>query len=85
MSPTQRGLVLPCNATAFSLKYGYIEWYHSSNFRIIPEAKVEYLGLETEKTATMGKNRYDVTDSTHSFTPRFAGINVTIKSERKYF
>jgi len=26
------------------------------------EAKVEYLGLETEKTATMGKNCYDVTD-----------------------
>ena len=25
---------------------------------------MEYLGLETEKTATMGKNRYDVTDST---------------------
>jgi len=29
----------------------YIKDYYSFNFRIIPEAKVEYLGLETEKTA----------------------------------
>jgi len=41
--------------------HGYIKWYYSSN--LIPEEKVEYLGMETEKTATMGKNRYDVTDS----------------------
>jgi hypothetical protein len=38
--------------------------YHSSNFRIIPEGKGRYFGLETEKTATLGKNRYVVTDST---------------------
>jgi len=25
MSPTQRGLVLPCNATAFSLKFSYLK------------------------------------------------------------
>jgi len=31
--------------------------YYSFNFQIIPKAKVEYLGLETEKTATMGKSR----------------------------
>jgi len=41
----------------------YIKDYYSFNFQIIPKAKVEYLGLETEKTTTMGKNRYDVTDS----------------------
>ena len=41
----------------------YIKDYYSFNFRMIPEAKVEYLGLGTEKTATMCKNRYDVTDS----------------------
>ena len=37
--------------------------YHSSNFRVIPEGKCWYFGLETEKTATLGKNRYVVTDS----------------------
>ena len=29
---------------------------------------MEYLGLETEKTATMDKNRYDVTDSREAAT-----------------
>jgi len=37
--------------------------YYSLNFRIIPEAKVWYFCLDTEKTATLGKNRYTVTDS----------------------
>jgi len=41
----------------------YKKDYYSFNFQIIPEAKVEYLGLEIEKTATMGKNHYNVTDS----------------------
>jgi len=40
--------------------------YYSSNFRIIPEEEVRYFGLKTEKTPSMGKNRYVViqTDST---------------------
>ena len=37
--------------------------YYSLNFQIIPEAKVWYFCLETEKTATLGKNRYTVIDS----------------------
>jgi len=37
--------------------------YYSLNFRIIPEANVWHFCLETEKTATLGKNRYTVTDS----------------------
>jgi len=37
--------------------------YYSLNFQIILEAKVWYFCLETEKTATLGKNRYTVIDS----------------------
>ena len=44
--------------------------YYSLNFRIIPEAKVWYFCLETEKTAMLGKNRYTVTDSTPKYLPK---------------
>ena len=39
----------------------YLNKYYSFNFRTIPKAEVGYFGQETEKTATLGKDRYTVT------------------------
>ena len=48
----------------------YLNKYYSFNFRTIPKAEVGYFGQETEKTATLGKDRYTVTYSTPRVFPR---------------
>ena len=46
----------------------YLNKYYSSNFRTIPGKEVRYFGQETEITATLGNNRYTVTDSSTTLT-----------------